>query len=644
MLRKIVLIFLLVFILQGSSFAVDVDYTKQVNECLSILSKKVKDQYGISLTWVSIESNDVDLSVYSGSKPSGFTKKYMSEVLRQNPSTKWCEYTLDKDEVECQEKFSHVFFAKRNNIWTVRISPDVEWEWYWVATEFVTWWWEIGFQFPLKKRDDPQYEDYSYYDEWDDYGKLQKNIVYVQYLADGTLSSCGFIRFNKEWDHSLNDLYQKNYLWNKFEWGSFEFLWDYTKNDDKFRWMKVKIVWLDWDKKNLFNMDVLSISYKNDDSFFSEYIAHKLQIKAMVDVKNMAWTHSMNKVMWKYIDYLINNTCFQIVHKSSEFKVVDPEWSGNTITYKDNTSLPSFCNGSYSAQSDLVSYIHKSFLDRLLSFAIPKVYAYSLDKQTAQKVRKKMEQMPNPEVNWIDIYLWKKIDSLKDETLKWYFIRALVPWAKAQIQYKLNHWESVSYDDIVYYKCKLNHKQIVDTITYLFAKYYKNWELKIPENVKYPYPEFWDCIIPHADIRHKDKFIENSFMENKLKFIKNKFWEKKMKQYEEKIQAIRSKYEKQISLLEKKYNFEKSIKWREKLQEEISSIYKKMWEDIKNIAKKDKDFANYVKLKKEVLKDLPSKPLVKEKNSNKLYYIFIVVWLIFILVALSLIYKKNKND
>jgi len=35
-------------------------------------------------------------------------------------------------------------------------------------------------------------------------------------------------------------------------------------------------------------MNVLAVSYDNKSAYFNEYIAHKLQIKAMLDVKNMA--------------------------------------------------------------------------------------------------------------------------------------------------------------------------------------------------------------------------------------------------------------------------------------------------------------------------------------------------------------------
>jgi hypothetical protein len=66
-------------------------------------------------------------------------------------------------------------------------------------------------------------------------------------------------------------------------------------------------------------MDVLSVSYDNNSPFFNEYVAHPLQIKAMLDVTNMEGSHSMNEVMAKYLDYIIDHTCFQIAHQYAVF-------------------------------------------------------------------------------------------------------------------------------------------------------------------------------------------------------------------------------------------------------------------------------------------------------------------------------------
>jgi len=598
-----------------------------INNCLSLLKDQVKNQYNVDLSDVNINWNDTNLSIYTGMYMPWSTdgKKTMSEVLVENPNTEWCEYALWLDSSDCEDNYSHTFFAKRNNIWTVKITPEKRWKGYWTATEFVTWWWDIGFQFPLQKRDDPQYDDYTYYNEWDDWWKLQKNVVYAQYLIDWTLLSCGFISFDAESWYTLNDLYQSNYLWNKFEWGSFESLWKLW-TDDKYFGMKVRIQWLDWNEKNLFHMNVLAISYDNGSKYFNETIAHQLQIKAMLDVNSMDGDKSMNNVMEKYRNYLMNNTCFKLIHK-------------------DKSDLPGFCGWNYSDNSNLVSYnewwVKKIFAKLFLN----NVYAFNLREEDKKKADKKLDNLPEPTIHWVSYSLMRKIYKLKNEELKNKILMALTPWYRAIIKYKIKNWKYVSNDERVFLKSSLNHDDIVKNIEYIFKKYYKNNNLDLSD-VEYLNPEFWDDVIPFVDKRHKDKLIENSFLKNKLEFIKRKFGKQKVKEYENKISSITNKYESKIDELNNKYNELITINKKqeaEKISKKLEQLYKEEEQDLNNIAKNDKDFKSYIQTKKKVFKNVNTSVLQNHDKKGNLSVILMVLWIVLILASMFLLYQKNKN-
>jgi len=600
--------------------------TEEINDCLSILANQVKNNYGLDLkTDVVVDGYAVDLSVYTGTKDPDSEIKYMSEVLAENSTTEWCEYALDKDSSECEEDFSHVFFAKRNNIWTIKITPERRGEWYWVATEFVSWGDDVGFQFPLKKRtypaEDRQLSDYTYYDEGDDYGQMKQNLVYVQYLLDWKLLSCGYIKFDKVDPHTLNDLFQANYLWNAFEWWSFESLWKF--NGGKYFWMKVRIPWLDLEWNGLFTMDVLAISYDNNSPFFNETIAHQLQIKSMTDVTNMDGEKSMDTVMARYYTYLDEDTCFDIIHS------VD--------------NLPAFCHWTFSDRSDLVSYADP--YKKLFALFFDEVYAYSLSEEDKKVAEEKLNNMPEPTVDWVNIHTWNKINSLKDKKLASYLLRAISPASKLIIERDISNGKEVSYDDIIFLHCWLTHEQIVENIEYIFKKYYKDGNLDL-SNPEYLNPEFWDCIIPYPDRRHKDKFIETSYLENKLQFIKNKFGEEKLKEYEKKIQEVTKKYNSKLEELKQKYAeqvLNNDKEWAEKTKQEIDKIYKEMETELLEIAKNDPDFQKYISYKKETFKDMPTN-IGKEKKVSTYAYIFIGLGVLLVLISLILIVYKNKND
>jgi len=632
--RKIYLVLL------SSFFVLSLNITRaatneEINDCLSILSDQVKDNYWIDLSEdVIIDGNKADLSIYTWMRSPLSEDKYMSEVLRRNTTTEWCEYALDKDATECEDDYPNVFFAKRNNIWTLKITPEERWVWYWTATEFVTWGDDVGFQFPLKKRsypeEDTQLSDYAYYDEWDDYGQMKQNLVYVQYLLDWTLLSCWFIKFDKVDPHTLNDLFQANYLWNAFEWGSFESLWKFNGWD--YFWMKVRIPWLDLEWRGLFTMDLIAISYDNDSSFFNEYIAHQLQIKAMTDVSDMDWEKSMATVMTKYLDYLWYNTCFQIIHR---YSVKDND--NNNTSY----DLPSFCHFRYSDRSNLVSYVNP--YNRLVSMLFDDVYAFSVREQDKKTAEEKQKNMPMPTIDGVNAFIWSNINKLEDKKLAWYILRALNPASKVIIKRDLESWKNVPYDDIVFLNCWLTHDQIVDNVEYIFKKYYKDGKMDLSDP-EYLNPEFWDCIIPYPDRRNKNKFVEDSYLENKLQFIKNTFGEEKLKEYEKKISEVTNKYNDNLEKLKIKYSEQlasNNLTWAKETEKEIKNIYSKMETELLNISKNDPDFEKYISYKKETFKDMPLP--TKSKDSKNFIYIFIGIWIFLILLSLVLIAYKNKN-
>ena len=626
------IIFILMFFNVSISYAAS---DTQLNGCLQELAKQVKNQYSIDLSNISVkvnwESTNVDASKYKKSTRIDLGKRTFSDVLVSNPTTKWCEYSYDESSSYCEDNYSKVFFAKRNNIWTIKVSPGVEWSWYWVATEFITWGPKIWFQFPIKKRHDPQLSDWTYYDEWDDYWQLRKNIVYVQYLLDWTLSSCWFIKFKALWRHTLNDLYQRNYLWNKFEWWSFEDLW--KDASWKYDSMKVRIQWLDTDNKDLFQMDVLSVSYNNKSSFFNQFVAHNYQIKAMTDVKNMDWAQSMNKVMNTYKNYLIDDTCFRLIHP-------------------DISTLPNFCHGSYSDNYKLayntLRWIKSWFVRMLSNIFFSKVYAFSVKPEDKKIALEKMNSLPAPTNNWVSIYTRRKISNLKNIELKNSLIRALSIWTRAMIEKKIKAGKFVSDDDLVFLHSSLNHEQIVKNVEYIFKHYYHNWKLDL-SNVEYLNPEFWDSVIPFPDKRHKDKLIENSFLENKLNFIKRKFWDKTVKIYEEKINKIKTKYLPKLTELKDKYNnliIENKREEAKKISDKISNIYNDMQNEINNIGKNNPEFKKYILLKSKALSNVPLKTIYESNGhkNNKLIFILIWLWILLIIASLYLIYKKNKNE
>lgn len=599
------------------------DYDSQINKCLNKLKEEVQRQYHVDISSISVDGVDADLSVYTWSANS-IWQKVFSEVLKENFSTKWCQYALWYSKDKCKKYFSHVFFAKRNNISTVKITPEIKWKWYWTMTEFVTWWWDTAFEFPLQKWTDPQFEDYSYYSEWDRYGLFKQNLVYVQYLLDWTLLSCWYIRLLAD---NLDNINQNNYMGNKFESWWFKKLNTWNIDWDKFFGMKVLVKGLDWNNNDLFNLNLIAIAYDNNSPFFNEYISYPLQIKAMNDVTLMASeNHTMTNVIGKYQDYLLKNTCFKLVHESE-------------------SDLPSFCWWKFKSKSDLVSYVPKeSLLTYLKKIFINNVYALDMPEDAKEKARKVL----NSEVvtrNWIKITTREKINSLKDEKLKSWLIYVLSPGSRALINKKEEKWVYVPYNERIYKKCPLNHTQIAENIEYIFKKYYKDWILNL-ENAKYLNPEFWDCIIPYPDVRHKNKLIENSFLENKIAFIKQKFWDKKVEEYEEKTNKITSSYIKKINSLKKKYQeklFEGDKNWAELIKKEINKVYDDMEENINNVIKNDKNLAKYIELKKEAFKDISSKDLVKSKKHANTYLVFIIIWIILLVLWTFLIYNKNKN-
>ncbi len=605
------------------------EYNEQINKCLSKLKDNVDSQYSIDISSVSVDGEDADLSVYSWDASTTW-QRIFTEVLKENPTTYWCENSwMWYSKWQCKNTFSNVFFAKRNNIATVKVTPEKEWKWYWTMTEFVTWWGSTKFDFPLQKWDDPQFDDMSYYSEWDDYWTFRENLVYVQYQLDGTFSSCWYINLDS---NNLDNINQNNYMWNAFEEWGFEKLDKWDLGWDKFFGMKVLVKWLNWDKNDLFDLKLIGIAYDNDSSYFNEYIAYPLQIKAMTDITNMASeNHTMENVINKYIgDYLINNTCFEISHEST-------------------SDLPSFCWWDFGSESDLISYNSKKslFVNILDNLFVDKVYALSMPDWAEEKAKEVMTSNSIATRNGIKISTWEKINNISNESLKSRLIYILSPSSNVFIDKKEERWEYVSYDERIYSKCPLTHDQVAENVEYIFDNYYSNWELDL-SSPRYLNAAFGDCMIPYPDVRHKDMLIENSFIQNKITFIQNKFWEKKVQDYEKRISNITNTYEKEVSNLKKEYQealFSENKEKADSIMNNIENKYDKMQKEIDLISSNDKELSEYIEVKNEAFKNVSSKDFNNSSNQkDNTYIIFILIWIIILVSWLFLVYKKNKND
>lgn len=625
MFKKTILFFLWIWFILLYSGTFAWDYDIQINECLSKLKNQVSSEYGVDISSVSVNGVDSDLSVYTWSAGSTW-QKIFNEVLKENPSTGWCEYALWYSWDECKSYFSHVFFAKRNNISTIKITPEKRKKGYWTMTEFVTWWWDTAFNFPLQKWDDPQFNSYDYYSEWDSYWLFKQNLIYVQYLLDGTFLSCWYIKLSGD---NLDNINQNNYMGNKFEWWWFQKLGKWDIWSDKFYWMKVLVKWLDWGENDLFDLNLIAIAYDNLSSYFNEYISYPLQIKAMTDTVAMASEeHTMQNVIMIYQRYLHDNTCFKLVHKNKP-------------------DLPKFCWLDYNSSSDLISYVkHNSMLSFIYNFFLDNVYALDMPSDAKERAKKVLDSNSIATRNWIKLTTRLKLEKIKNESLKSKLIYVLSPASKVFIAKKQDKWEYISYDERIYKNCSLKHDQIAKNIEYIFDHYYKNWKLDL-STPKYLNPEFGDCIIPYPDVRHKNKLIENSFIENKIAFIKETFWKDKVNTYEQEIHKATSSYEKKIQSLKKQYKeklFAGDKKWADVITKKIENEYNLMQKSIDNIAKNDKDLSKYIELKKKALDNVSSKDIsILSNNKNMTYLIFIVIWLIILSLWMFLVYNKNKK-
>jgi hypothetical protein len=76
--------------------------------------------------------------------------------------------------------------------------------------------------------------------------------------------------------------------------------------------MKSNICTLDYDLKDFVKMELISIAYDNNSSYYNEYIIFPLQVEAMRD--RDIQRNGLMEIRDKFLEKVNRNTCLELPH------------------------------------------------------------------------------------------------------------------------------------------------------------------------------------------------------------------------------------------------------------------------------------------------------------------------------------------
>ena len=429
--------------------------------CFDFLTQHVNEQYWIDLSNVEKDERTgqrIDLSTYD---------KFRDDTV-QNPQQNY----LRGD--------GNFFAAKRNNIWTIQASGD------YILSQFTGFGDDTAFEFPLRSRN-------RWYSTGDQYPDFRQNIVYTHHLLNGDFVSCGYLKINPLGTHNLQSLGQRNYKTNVFEGSGFEMLENSVEKDgNEFLVGKVSITAEDYADEPFFNIQLITVAYNNESSYFNEFETFPLQVQAMKNTD--AYSGGLGQVMINFLQSVKQNTCLELVHPEPQF------W------WFSRSSLPQKCSGRYQS----LSYAPKL---PWFNFLIPSAHAkIELDEDVSEKMQ---------EARWIVVYdglsfeLFEKLEQIPNENFRNWLQVALTPNYDRIIEVKQEVNELLTPEEEVFQSCGIDYTARVDIIIDFLENLDLSQDFDITQ-LLYSDPRFWDCVIPYPDSRHIANVIEESFASNQL--------------------------------------------------------------------------------------------------------------------------------
>lgn len=513
------------------------------------------------------------------------------------------------------------FIARRTNIATVVSSDNF------VVSNLVWFWKGSTFNFPLST------------DLGDAYNLgtslFREYVLYTHHSFSWDFLSCGIIHIKPLGTNGYGDIEEDKYLSNvltsnngcssSFEWEEVSFPWWYD-----FYKMKTDVCVIDHNLDDLLKMELISLAYDNSSDYFSDYIAHKLQVEAMRNPGNLSnWLLSWRNIFEKY---LFEWTCLELLHETT--------WD-----------LPSFCWWTYTGALDMgnisaldissfISFNYKKNETNFVNFFFPKVNAAREFKNMEKHIEKSKWMVA---LNDISYTLYKKLLNIKNETFKNYLYLSVLPNYDNILKRKKEKWVVLTPYQETFLNCGISHlernKILVDFLTKLDEKEEIDFW-----NLEYSNPKFWDCIVPYPDKKNIDKEIEGSFWTNKL--LANKLtWKYKWKEIDEiilewieKEKEINIKYENDINELVNKLELKEITK--EEYDKRIKELKEEKEVAISGIQSK------YKKIREETNKKIIEEHInIDSSKSNSWFNLYIMILLIIIGVFIVLypIINKNKN-
>jgi len=523
---------------------------------------------------------------------------------------------------------SNDFIARRTNIATVVTSNNF------VVSNIVWFWKDSNFNFPLSA--------VSWNPYWDAY-KLnwiffKEYVAYTHHSYNWDFLSCGIVKIKPLAWNSFTSIDETWYKTNVLTWNNCNswFQWsDIVKNNYTYYKMKTNVCVTDYTDTDYLKMEVVSLAYKNNSSYFSDYVAHNLQVQAMKDLTNQQkGLYWIRQIFLRYLDQW---TCSKLLHTST-------------------STLPAFCNWIYSSNFNL-SWINISDINALvytptiINSSIAWLFNMFLPQADAFRKFKNMDTLLE-DSRWIMALdnipydLYKKLQNIKDNSFKNYLTLAISPNLEDLIKNRRNNGIVVSPYEDVFLKCNIKYPER-EKIVIDFLKNLKDPKNIDFSNLKYTNPKFWDCIVPYPDKENLNKEISLSFGSNKL-LAKKINWTYKYPELGqdilnliEKEKNINSDYEKNINELTKKFNSNEIT--GEELNKKILDEKKIYDLDLKN---------NYLELNK--LEKNKEKKIVKQINNdltdinkktnnfdiNTLIIVISLILLWFLVIFLSIRRKK----
>jgi hypothetical protein len=562
--------FILVYLLFTIAPIVSAATQQEETDCIDILNDNLKTQYSVDLDsffyyekgwdiWDKLEKLDFNYqlfdTLFTNAKPGGSQNLWKIPTTYKNAfgniksgdyilgvfDPKWVDTTkpstynmgLGRQSFNAfattnSYKKPLSFYAdgdikenRRNNIGTVTTQDTWNPSDNYIRTKFISFWLPTDFVFPYEwKKIGANYTFANMGDKYLKTGwsysnfKLLDRVIYLHYLNDGkwTFLSCGYLRFrppanitknenNSDYQDALKDLDPQLYYSNviptwKGSDGGFELLDpSIVKNGNRFLVGKVLIAAENASQNPLMNIDVLTVAYDNQSTFFNEYETFPHQVKEMTNADAFG---NVNQLQLKFLNAIVDKTCLQLLHP-------------------DKATLPAICWGQYislSAKNPIV------FLEKLKQIAlfirdlsmIPMASARLNEGEYDKNIVPSGKTiMVNSDVSLVQT---NKINAIPNKDFIRAFQYAINDQVETRISTLLQSWTILEPYDQIFHLCWFSldeRKKLL--LSWLDTLDVSNFDI---DNLTYPDPKIWDCVLPFPDKRHKNLYITGSFFSNQI--------------------------------------------------------------------------------------------------------------------------------